>query len=97
MRVPRSQWNDLAESDLSANGYTVLAKSNEPGVDLFLKQVMRSMFVFIQTHPEYDVGTLLRRYRRDITRFLRGEQDTYPKVPQNYFNSRTAAELGTYK
>jgi homoserine O-succinyltransferase/O-acetyltransferase len=92
-RVPHSRWNDLAESDLSAKGYTVLAKSQEAGIDLFVKQVQRSLFLFIQTHPEYDVGTLMREYRRDITRYHGGEQDTYPKVPRNYFNNRTAAEL----
>jgi homoserine O-succinyltransferase len=92
-RVPHSRWNDLAEDDLSASGYTVLAKSNEAGIDLFVKQVKRSLFLFIQTHPEYDVGTLMREYRRDITRFHGGEHDTYPKVPRNYFNDRTAAEL----
>ena len=92
-RVPHSRWNDLAECDLTASGYTVLAKSDEAGIDLFVKQVKRSLFIFIQTHPEYDVGTLMREYRRDITRFHGGEQDTYPRVPRNYFNSQTAAEL----
>jgi homoserine O-succinyltransferase/O-acetyltransferase len=92
-RVPHSRWNDLPECDLRARGYNVLAKSEDAGVDLFTKQSGRSLFVFIQTHPEYDVDTLLREYRRDIARFHTGQQDIYPKVPHNYFDSQIATEL----
>ena len=92
-RVPHSRWNDLPESDLSTRGYKVLAKSEDAGVDLFIKQFKRSLFVFIQTHPEYDVSTLLREYRRDVTRFHNDGQNSYPKLPRNYFDSRVAAEL----
>ena len=38
----------------------------------------RSLFVFLQGHPEYDPTTLLREYRRDVGRFLRRERDGYP-------------------
>ena len=55
-RVPHSRWNDLSEYDLVARGYEVSAKSLDAGVDLFVKQFGRSLFLFIQTHPEYDVG-----------------------------------------
>jgi homoserine O-succinyltransferase/O-acetyltransferase len=92
-RLPHSRWNDLSEIDLAAKGYKVLAKSKDAGVDLFIKQVKESLFVFIQTHPEYDVGMLMREYRRDVARFQRGLQDFYPNVPRNYFNEQTAAEL----
>jgi homoserine O-succinyltransferase/O-acetyltransferase len=92
-RVPHSRWNDLPERDLVARGYTVLAKSADAGVDTFVKQFRRSLFVFIQTHPDYDVGTLMREYRRDISRFRVDESGSYPKPPCNYFDSETAAEL----
>jgi homoserine O-succinyltransferase len=92
-RVPHSRWNDLQESDLTANGYAILAKSIEAGVDLFVKQRGESLFLFIQTHPEYDVGTLMREYRRDITRFFAGGQAVCPRPPHNYFDTVTAAAL----
>jgi homoserine O-succinyltransferase len=92
-RVPHSRWNDLPEGDLAARGYNVLAKSEDAGVDLFLKHVERSLFVFIQTHPEYDVGALMREYRRDVARFHTGQQDNYPKIPSNYFDSEIVAAL----
>ena len=91
--VPHSRWNDLPESDLAAKGYTVLAKSEDAGVDLFIKNIEQSLFVFIQTHPEYDVGALMREYRRDVARFHTGQQDSYPKIPSNYFASDVVAAL----
>ena len=37
--------------------------------------------------------TLLLEYRRDIGRFLRGERDTYPAMPQGYFDDDTIRTL----
>jgi homoserine O-succinyltransferase/O-acetyltransferase len=91
--VPHSRWNDLPEGDLTARGYNVLAKSEDAGVDLFIKHVEQSLFVFIQTHPEYDVGALMREYRRDVARFHTGQQDSYPKIPSNYFDNEIVAAL----
>jgi homoserine O-succinyltransferase/O-acetyltransferase len=91
--VPHSRWNDLSEDDLKARGYKVLAKSRDAGVDLFIKTFKRSLFVFVQTHPEYDVDTLLREYRRDIARYQSASQNSYPKFPRNYFDRQITAEL----
>jgi homoserine O-succinyltransferase len=87
-RVPHSRLNDLPQAGLLANGYHVLTRSPAAGVDAFAKeQDGGSLFVFLQGHPEYDTDSLLREYRRDVGRFLRGEGATYPQAPQNYFNS----------
>ena len=48
-----------------------------------------SLFVFFQGHPEYDAVTLLLEYRRDVGRYLRRERDTYPPMPQGYFDEET--------
>ena len=61
----------------------------DAGVDTFVKQG-KSLFVFFQGHPEYDARALLREYRRDVGRFLRGERETYPAMPHGYFDQRTA-------
>jgi homoserine O-succinyltransferase/O-acetyltransferase len=92
-RVPHSRWNDLPEDELVARGYTILAKSRDAGVDLFAKRAARSLFLFIQTHPEYSAHTLLREFRRDVARFNNGQQERYPTIPRNYFNERQVAEL----
>jgi homoserine O-succinyltransferase/O-acetyltransferase len=88
-RVPHSRWNDLPEFDLTACGYQVLAKSIDAGVDIFVKRVLRSLFVFVQSHPEYDGSTLIREYRRDVSRFRGGQRDQYPEMPRNYFDPLT--------
>jgi homoserine O-succinyltransferase len=82
--MPHSRWNDLPEDALMSRGYDILTRSGA-GVDAFAKQG-RSLFVFFQGHPEYEPATLLLEYRRDIKRFLRGERETYPLMPQDYFD-----------
>ena len=86
--VPHSRLNDLPEPALRAAGYRALSRSATAGVDAFVKDNDdASLFVFFQGHPEYDADSLLREYRRDIGRYLRGERDAYPEMPHGYFNS----------
>jgi homoserine O-succinyltransferase len=61
-------------------------------VDAFVKQ-RGSLFVFFQGHPEYEAVTLLLEYRRDIGRFLRSERETYPDMPEGYFDLETVRTL----
>jgi homoserine O-succinyltransferase len=90
--VPHSRWNGMAESDLADHGYEVLARTAGAEVDTFVKEE-QSLFVFFQGHPEYEADTLLREYRRDVGRYLRQEADTYPLLPQGYFDGDTEARL----
>jgi len=88
LRVPHSRLNDLPEPALRAAGYRVLSRSAAAGADAFVKDGDdASLFVFFQGHPEYDTDSLLREYRRDVGRYLRGERNTYPDAPQHYFNT----------
>jgi len=86
--MPHSRWNELSEADLNKCGYQVLTRSEQAGVDAFVKQ-RKSPLVFFQGHPEYDANTLLLEYRRDIGRYLRGEVEAYPVMPRSYFDSQT--------
>jgi homoserine O-succinyltransferase/O-acetyltransferase len=87
-RVPHSRLNDVPESALRSCGYQLLCSSSTAGVDAFVKEEDQcSLFLFFQAHPEYEVDTLLREYRRDVGRFLRRERDNYPEMPQNYFHN----------
>ncbi len=95
MWVPHSRWNDLAESDLRAHGYEVLTRSAVAGVDIFAKQ-WNSLFLFLQGHPEYNPDTLFREYRRDMTRYLRGERDSIPDLPAHYFDARSEKALARF-
>jgi homoserine O-succinyltransferase len=90
--MPHSRWNDIPEEALLACGYRVLMRSEEAGVDTFVKQ-RNSLFVFFQGHPEYDAVTLLLEYRRDVARYLRSERDTYPPLPRGYFDEEIERQL----
>ena len=97
LKFPHSRWNEVREADLVQSGYKVLTKSDAAGVDCFVKQHKKSLFVCFQGHPEYEAQTLLGEYRRDIGRFLRGENDSYPSMPQSYFDGPTEKQLGVFE
>ncbi len=85
LRVPHSRHNDLPERALTGSGYHILTRSAAAGVDMFARAERHSLFVFLQGHPEYDGGSLLREYRRDVGRFLRGEREHYPAFAAGLF------------
>jgi homoserine O-succinyltransferase len=97
IRFPHSRWNEVRAEDLTACGYTVLTQSVTAGVDTFIKKKNRSLFVHFQGHPEYSENTLLKEYRRDIKRFLRGERETYPSMPQGYFGEGGSKLLSDFR
>lgn len=82
--TPHSRRNGLSPRDLIRQGYQVLTYDAAIGVDTFIKQ-KQSLFVFLQGHPEYEGDSLAREYRRDMGRFLRGEQSAPPAIPADYF------------
>jgi homoserine O-succinyltransferase/O-acetyltransferase len=90
--VPHSRYNGISLDDLERCGYNISAWSEAVGVDTFWRREP-SYFLFLQGHPEYNADTLSREYRRDVIRFLNGEGDTYPCVPDNYFSPRTQERL----
>ena len=96
LRMPHSRWNDIPEDALASYGYRVLTRSEDAGVDAFVRQ-RNSLFVFFQGHPEYEAPTLLLEYRRDIKRFLRRERETYPPMPRGYFDDDTVAALSAIR
>lgn len=92
LRIPHSRWNEIREDALAACGYEILTSAPDAGVDMFVKS-RKSLFVFFQGHPEYEAGTLLAEYRRDIERFLKGEREAYPSLPQGYLDEDSARAL----
>ena len=96
IELPHSRWNDIAGQDLASHGYSILTKNADGGVDAFLRQ-RKSLFVFLQGHPEYEADTLLREYRRDIGRYLKRESDRYPAMPRDYFDSDARQLLASFE
>ena len=87
----------MREDDLAKSDYSILTKSADAGVDCFVKQHQRSLFVCFQGHPEYEAQTLLGEYRRDVGRFLRREHERYPAMPQCYFGRATEESLRAFQ
>ncbi|HEY5071334.1 MAG TPA: homoserine O-succinyltransferase [Caulobacteraceae bacterium] len=89
--TPHSRYNDLREDELLAKGYRILTRSPHGGVDLFARR-RAGLMLFLQGHPEYDADSLLREYKRDLGRWMRGAQAP-PPVPQAYFPRRLERAL----
>ncbi len=94
--MPQSRWNGVSQSDLTAAGYHILTRAEDAGADMFVKQ-SKSLLVFFQGHPEYEAKTLLLEYRRDVGRYLRRENATYPSLPRGYFDTDTANVLAALR
>jgi homoserine O-succinyltransferase/O-acetyltransferase len=97
MRVPHSRWNEVKADALESNGYEILTRSPNAGVDLFVKQRRNSLFVHFQGHPEYSARTLLKEFRRDIRRYLRQERETFPTQPHGYFDNEATNLLASFR
>jgi homoserine O-succinyltransferase len=96
-KIPHSRWNEVSEQSLASSGYGILTSSEEAGVDMFVKQIKKSLFVYFQGHPEYDTHSLLGEYRRDVGRFLRGEMEHYPTMPHGYFDNQARELLSAFQ
>jgi homoserine O-succinyltransferase/O-acetyltransferase len=94
--MPHSRWNELPPGRLRAAGYTVLSWSDETGADAFVRKE-RSALLFFQGHPEYEDTTLLKEYRRDVGRYLNGQQPHYPTVPRGYLSAEAAELLAEFR
>lgn len=96
-RIPHARWNEVKEEELACSGYSILTKSAEAGVDCFVKQQKKSLFVYFQGHPEYETQSLLGEYRRDMGRFLRGENEVCPTIPSGYFGAEAEELLTAFR
>jgi len=94
--VPHSRFNGISHAQFEAAGLHILAASEVAGVHLAASEDLFRI-VFFQGHPEYDTISLLKEYKREVGRFIKGECDDYPPFPEHYFNPRTRAILDEYR
>lgn len=94
--MPHSRWNELPVEALRAAGYEVLSFSPDTGADAFVRHE-RSLMLFFQGHPEYEDTTLLKEYRRDVGRYLSGQQAHYPTMPHGYLSAEAVALLERFR
>jgi len=94
--VPHSRFNQIDREQFEAAGLHVLVESEETGVHLAVSEDWFRL-VFFQGHPEYDTVSLLKEYKREVVRFVKGERGDYPPFPENYFSRKIQAILEEHK
>lgn len=94
--TPHSRWNELSVDELRTAGYTIASASAHTGTDMFVREE-RGLLVCFQGHPEYEYTTLLKEYRRDVGRYLRGERERWPSVPCGYFSPEVLKTLEAFR
>lgn len=94
--VPHSRYNQIDRSQFEDAGLHILAESKEADVHLAVSEDQFRL-VFLQGHPEYDIISLLKEYKREVVRFAKNECDDYPPFPENYFSLQAQASLNEYK
>jgi homoserine O-succinyltransferase len=85
--VPHSRYNEISRQQLEDAGLTILAESEEGGVHMAVSPDQFRM-IYFQGHPEYDINSLLKEYKRELWRYLQGELKTTPPLPENYFSAK---------
>ncbi len=94
--VPHSRFNAVSRKQFEAAGLHVLAESEDAGVHLAVSED-KFRIVFFQGHPEYDMISLLKEYKREVLRFTNHETDVYPPFPKHYFSSQAQAIFDEYR
>ncbi len=93
---PHSHVYDVTAEQLSDSGCRVLAASEEAGLYLGVSDDGFRV-VYFQGHPEYDINSLLKEYKREIARFVARERQDYPPTPEHYFPERAQPVLESYE
>ncbi len=90
--VPHSRWNSITRQQIEDAGLTVLIQSFDSEVHMAVSPDQLRM-VYFQGHPEYDINSLLKEYKRDLLGYFHG-QNAQPPYPENYFpiDARDLAE-----
>ncbi len=94
--TPHSRFNDVPREQMEDAGLQVLIAGEEAGV-LLAVSADGLRFAYFQGHPEYDIVSLMKEYKREISRYLRREREDYPPFPDHYFSDDAQSLLESYK
>jgi len=90
--IPHSRYNNICRQQFETAHLKVLVESPQAGVHLAVSEDLFRL-VFFQGHPEYDIISLLKEYKREVIHFINGEREDYPPLPENYFSLQSTAIL----
>ncbi len=94
--VPHSRYNTITSDQMKAAGLSVLVETVEGDAHMAVSHD-QFRIVYFQGHPEYYTNSLLKEYKREVTRFLNAERQIYPTHPENYFGAEAAAIVNNYQ
>ena len=94
--VPHSRFNEISRAQFESAGLKVLAESDRAGVHMAVSEDGFRLVLF-QGHPEYDLISLLKEYKRETLAFAKSERADYPPFPENYFPPRVRAILDEHQ
>lgn len=92
--VPHSRHNAITRAHFEQAGLPILIESQTGGVHMAVSPDHLRV-VYFQGHPEYDRNSLLKEYKREVSRFLNDECDE-PPFPKNYFNEQAMTIASKY-
>ena len=94
--VPHSRFNEVFPEQFKSADLKILVVSEDGDVHLATSEDGFRL-VFFQGHPEYDVISLLKEYKREVGRYYNKEINEYPPFPENYFSLRCQAVLEEFQ
>ena len=92
--APHSHVYDSSCKQARAAGWQVLAEGEVSGLYL-AASADGFRHIYCQGHPEYDINSLLKEYKREINRYAAGTRDK-PPLPENYFPPAAEAHIEKY-
>lgn len=94
--VPHSRFNEISKQQFEESGLHVLVESKNAGVHMAVSEDLFRI-VYFQGHPEYDIISLMKEYKREVKQFIVGARGDYPPFPENYFSIQAQAILLEYQ
>lgn len=82
--VPHSRYSEITRAQFEKAGMRILVESPEAGVHMATSRDGLRLVCF-QGHPEYDIFSLLKEYRREVMNFIEDKRPDYPPFPEHYF------------
>ena len=94
--VPHSRFNEVYPAQFERAGLRILAVSEDGDVHLAVSEDGFRL-VFFQGHPEYDLISLMKEYKREVGCYVNGQRTQYPPFPEHYFSQKCRAILEEYQ
>ncbi|MEM8844211.1 MAG: homoserine O-succinyltransferase [Pseudomonadota bacterium] len=95
IKMCHSRFNDISYADFLNHKVDALITSRVAGVQLAAEKDLS--MIYFQGHPEYDDISLLKEYKREIYRYLSGDRNDYPPLPENYLDKNAIKVAEKFK